>query len=475
MSPFAGLPPRRRELAARSQIRDGHLIHGARVAVFDDDPTGSQCVSGCSVVTDAQDVAEIERGLARVGSTCFVWTNTRSLPPLAASEVNATVARGIWDFSLRTAAPVEIVSRSDSTLRGHVVEEIATLNSVRRQVSGKGYDGVLFVPSYFEAGRCTVGDIHLAQVRKAWTPVAETEFARDATFGYGSSNLRNFLSEKSAGAIDASQVKSVSIEDIRVGGRARVGEILCTAPSGSWFVINATCYEDLDIVALAAMDTIRTGRSLVYRTGPSFVQVIAGLPAEPPLNHRQLWPDGRVGGNGLVVVGSHVGLTTRQIAVAREAGGLDCVELDVDAILGQRRRSNVEHVVRQVAERLRRSDVMLMTSRAPRRDPDPEKSLKIARAVSQGIVDVVRGVRSRSEPGWVVAKGGITSHDVAVGGLGIRRAVVAGQLLPGYVSVLRSADGAGGFLGPYVVFAGNVGDESTLAYVVAMLRGRAHA
>jgi uncharacterized protein YgbK (DUF1537 family) len=78
-----------------------------------------------------------------------------------------------------------------------------------------------------------------------------------------------------------------------------------------------------------------------------------------------------------------------------------------------------------------------------------------------------------AEPAWVVAKGGITSHDVAVRGLGIRRATVLGQLLPGLVSVLQPVEALPQVVGtPYVVFAGNVGDETTLAYVIDLFRGR---
>jgi uncharacterized protein YgbK (DUF1537 family) len=71
----------------------------------------------------------------------------------------------------------------------------------------------------------------------------------------------------------------------------------------------------------------------------------------------------------------------------------------------------------------------------------------------------------------VVAKGGITAHDVAVRGLGLRRAAVAGQLFPGLVSVLRPVEAVAEAVGlPYVVFAGNVGDEDSLAEVIEFMR-----
>ena len=91
---------------------------------------------------------------------------------------------------------MEIVSRSDSTLRGHVLAEVQAIDRARRDVLGAGYDGVLLAPAFFEAGRHTRGDVHYA----GDTPVGETEFARDATFGYSSSNLVDFVAEKGGGA-----------------------------------------------------------------------------------------------------------------------------------------------------------------------------------------------------------------------------------------------------------------------------------
>jgi uncharacterized protein YgbK (DUF1537 family) len=115
---------------------------------------------------------------------------------------------------------------------------------------------------------------------------------------------------------------------------------------------------------------------------------------------------------------------------------------------------------------LGRGDVLLYTSRTRR-----DGGLEFARTVSRAVTDVVRAAL-KTRPGWVIAKGGITSHDVAVHGLGLRRAEVLGQLLPGMISVFRPTDADPDALGmPYVVFAGNVGDEQTLAEIVAKVRG----
>ncbi|HEY9244832.1 MAG TPA: nucleotide-binding domain containing protein, partial [Streptosporangiaceae bacterium] len=118
-------------------------------------------------------------------------------------------------------------------------------------------------------------------------------------------------------------------------------------------------------------------------------------------------------------------------------------------------------------------DVLLYTSRAVATAPGTAGSLAIARTVSAALSGVVRDVLAARRPAWVLAKGGITSHDIATRGLGIRRAVVAGQLFPGLISVFHPADADPAAIGlPYVVFAGNVGDEGTLAQVVDILNGR---
>jgi uncharacterized protein YgbK (DUF1537 family) len=463
---LAAAPPVRQEPGARERIREDHAASGRRIAALDDDPTGSQTVHDVEVVT-VFEAAEYAAGLADPGSTCFVLTNTRSLPEDAAVELTSSVATDLFTLGQTLGAPVEVISRSDSTLRGHVLTEMQAIDAARRRVTGKGFDGVLFVPAFFEAGRFTAGDIHWANVSGVPVPVGASEFARDATFGYTSSNLREFVAEKSDGAITADQVGSISLTDIREGGPDRVAEILGAVTGGAFVVVNATDYADLEIVVLGALQAQELGKSFGYRCGPSFMRAVAGLEPRGPLTAAQIWPNGHPGGHGLVVVGSHVGLTSRQVAKAQQRGGLAESELDVATLLDpDRRDAHVAEVGRQVVEGLATSDVLLFTSRKLLRGGGADDSLAISRTVSTAVVEVVQAARA-AHPAWVVAKGGITSHDVAVRGLGIRRAEVIGQLLPGMVSVFRPIEAAPEAVGtPYVVFGGNVGDDNSLAYVV---------
>ena len=467
---------------------------GLRLGVLDDDPTGSQAVHNVQVVTVLDEKA-YGAALDGPAGTCFVLTNTRSLDEPAAVEMNQRAARGLIAVAERAGVRVQLISRSDSTLRGHVMAEVAALQAVRYSVSGRGFDGVLLVPAFLEAGRVTAGDIHWARLGADLVPVGETEFARDAAFGYRASDLRDFIAEKSGGTIRPGDVASISLADIRLGGPSRVQELLAQVRDGRWVVVNATEYSDLDAVACGVLRAERNGRSFLFRTGPSFVRALLGMGPKAPLRGAQIWPPASpaagggptggptgdpagdpAGGHGLVVVGSHVGQTSRQVAALNARGGVTGVELDVPALI--RGDDVIAPAVRQVAGALGQSDVLLYTSRTVLAGRDPAAGLAIARAVSAALSRVVRDTLAaasspgRAGPAWIVAKGGITSHDVAVSGLGIRRAEVIGQLFPGVISVLRPLEAAPEAIGrPFVVFAGNVGDEETLGEVVGILNG----
>ena len=452
--------------AVRALRAEGRLLLG----VLDDDPTGSQAVHDVQVVT-VEDETAYGAALDGPAGTCFVLTNTRSLDEADAVALNDRVARGLLAAGARRSGRVQLVSRSDSTLRGHVLAEVEALQAASRGAGGAGFDGVLLAPAFLEAGRLTAGDVHWAQLPGGLVPVGDTEFAQDKTFGYASSDLRDFVAEKSNGTIGRDDVLSLSLADIRQGGPERVRDLLSGVRDGRWVVVNATEYSDLDTVALGVLLAEQEGRSFAFRTGPSLVRSLAGMGPKAPLRGRELWgPGGPPAAHGLIVVGSHVGQTSRQVAALRARGGVTAVELNVPALLDG--AEVVPAAAAEVTAALAGSDVLLFTSRTLIPGRDRAGSLAIARTVSAALSRVVSESLAAG-PAWVVAKGGITSHDVAVRGLGIRRAEVAGQLFPGVISVFRPLDAAPTVIGkPYVVFAGNVGDEDTLAQVVAILGGR---
>jgi len=114
-------------------------------------------------------------------------------------------------------------------------------------------------------------------------------------------------------------------------------------------------------------------------------------------------------------------------------------------------------------------DVVIRTSRTLVTGADASDSLVIARTVSAALVGTMREIVALVKPSFVLAKGGITSSDTATDGLAIRRAWSRGTMLPGIVSLWEPVTGPAQGI-PYIVFAGNVGDDRALSAVVDTLR-----
>lgn len=172
-----------------------------------------------------------------------------------------------------------------------------------------------------------------------------------------------------------------------------------------------------------------------------------------------------------MLVGSHVEMTTRQLNEALELDGVIGVELSVARLLrGEEREGEIQRVAAEMNVGLVESEVVVYTSREVTDGGPGLTGFEVGRAVSDALVEVVRRVDGEVPLAFVVAKGGITSSDVGTRGLGVRRAEVAGQMLPGIVSVWVLPEESA-FPGlPYVIFAGNVGGPDSLARVIQILR-----
>jgi uncharacterized protein YgbK (DUF1537 family) len=464
------LPPRRQEPDALRKIHAHNASTRRWIVIIDDDPTGCQAMYDATVLIDPT-TDELARA-AREQRATFVWTNTRSLSEAQAVDVNRTIVRlAIEAAGIAGTRPV-FVSRSDSTLRGHFAAEVSAIADTCWTV-GRPVDGVVFAPAFLEAGRVTAGDIQwVVRADGHAVPAAHTEFARDATFGYREVNLRDWVAARTS--ISPEKITSIPLDALRTPGAATAEKILLSLRDGDITIANAATASDLETLALACQAAERAGRHLLYRTGPSLVRALAGQPPRPALSAVDLAGHG-AGIGGLTVVGSHTALTTRQLEAAARRHPLRVVGLDVDAVLDVKRRATVRCQVADELERaLQRGDAALVTSRAVRAAvDDPRGSLAIARLVSEEVCAVVGQLSADLPLRYVVAKGGITSHEVAVRGLGMRRATVLGQMFPGQVSALRLGPETPRPGMPYVVFPGNVGHDDSLAQVLTTLAGAA--
>ncbi|MBW4640628.1 MAG: four-carbon acid sugar kinase family protein [Gloeocapsa sp. UFS-A4-WI-NPMV-4B04] len=442
-----------------------------KIIVLDDDPTGSQTVHSCLLLT-RWDVDTLRRGLADESPIFFVLTNTRSLPPDQAAAVTREVCH-----NLKPALEAErikdflIVSRSDSTLRGHYPIE----TDVIAEELGP-FDAHFLVPAFFEGGRITRDSVHYLIVDGIPTPVHETEFARDSVFGYTYSYLPDYVAEKTKGRIRAIDVERFLLADIRTGkditGKISTLERLLNLTGNSCAVVDAETQDDLNSFATDVLAAAAQGKRFLFRSAASLLTALAKLPPQPvPAEEMSQYV--REGKPGVIIVGSHVKKTTQQLEQLLQETDIVGIEVDVAQLLDNS-LEQPSKLLTQTLEKVYTSHdagktPVVYTSRQELVFADVQTRLQFGVDVSALLMDIVRGLPT--DIGFLISKGGITSNDVLSTGLALTSARILGQVLAGCSMVLTGADHPQFPNLPIVLFPGNVGDTDALATTYRRLRG----
>ena len=411
----------------------------ARVVVLDDDPTGTQTVSDLPVVL-TPDVATLSALAQSWDGPVWVLTNTRAMPWTDASpfleRVVASV-RAVFGPSAR------LVLRGDSTLRGHVLDEIDALS---------GPDSVaLFVPAFLEQGRVTVDGTHWVTVDGQRVEAARTEYARDPEFGYRSSDLVDWIDEREPGRRGV----GLPLAQLRAGGADALRDLLLALPAGAVAVPDAESLTDLETIGAAWTAAEASGRSVVLRCAASLASVVTGSQVKPV----RLEP---VDGGVLVVCASYTSGASAQLAQLQALGGVTTVEVDIDRALTHHPYPRM--LAGDVSASLRTGAVTVLST--PRVPAVHALSLDAGAKLMDAVIEAVR--RVRGEFAALVTKGGITSARVARDAMQVPIAHVRGQVLPG-VPVWALGFPAATARIDQVVVPGNVGMESTLREVVSQL------
>jgi uncharacterized protein YgbK (DUF1537 family) len=426
------------------------------IVVLDDDPTGTQTVHDVPVLTTWEE--ETLEEMFEAGTPLFyILTNSRAFSEEVAVAISEEIGRRLKYLGDKYERRVLPISRSDSTLRGHYPAEVDALER------GLGISNplVFLVPAFIEGGRITVDGIHYLEQEGVQTPVSETPFAKDPVFGYANSNLTEWVVEKSEGSIHHDEITRISALEL-----AGEGLIHCVAsllaPDIKVAVCDAESYDDLTLIANLIRQVSEQGREVIIRSAASIVKTLGNLEAAPLLDANALLDKENKKG-GLIIVGSFVPLTSRQIAYLMEHSSLP--EFIVGPFASEEINRNYMNLLPiKIEEHIRAGEtVLVFTRRSLQKGATREENIEIGRQYSAMLVDIVS--RIKVIPAFVIAKGGITSSDIATKGLGIRKALVRGQIIPG-VSVWEPGTDSrlSGF--PYVVFPGNVGNDRALYEVV---------
>jgi uncharacterized protein YgbK (DUF1537 family) len=440
-----------------------------KIIVIDDDPTGSQTVHSCLLLTK-WDIKTLKQGLQDEAPLFFILSNTRAMEARDAADVTRTICQNLkkaMEILRRDGHEFNpmVVSRSDSTLRGHYPVE----TDIIAEELGP-FDAHFMVPAFFEGGRITRNSTHYLLVDDEPVAVHKTEFARDSVFGFSTAFLPDYVEEKTRGRIKANEVERFLLDDVRGDCRQRLRNL----SNNVCCVVDAEQQSDLNNFATQLLEVAGEGKRFLFRSAASLLTAFAQLPPQPVAS-KAMAQYVRDHHAGVILVGSHVSKTSQQLAHLLEHTDISPIHVDVkrlsvaDASQWKETAARVEEELLQQVETAHKAgkSVVIYTSREELQFADQATRLTFGQRLSAFLMDIVS--RLPVSIGFLISKGGITSNDVLSTGLNLAVSRVVGQILPG-CSVVRCPANHPRFPNlPVVIFPGNVGDETSITQAYRIL------
>lgn len=438
---LSGLPP---EISddLTPEIHNLLIESKKTIVVLDDESSGTQTLFDVPVITDLSPVT-IREAIDAALPVLFLLTNSRSLNEEQTTELHQNLGEILKEFQ----EDVIIISRSDSSLRGHFPQETNTLRKTLEIPEAP----ILFIPFCAASGCLTLNDTHYIVEGDHATPIHLTRFAKDNAFPFSHSYLPDYLAEKSQDPLD---IQSLSLRDLRSGN---VTSKLDELPDGSTCIVNATSLKDLNVLSLALL---KSNRRFIIRSAASFVQSLAGIPSRPPLEPWQLQDLETNPNGGLIIIGSDTPKANDQLNhLLKNTSALTAIKLSAPDIIHS--TFNLKSTISDVQTAMvSGQNVVLFTSL---RGLDEEDDLTITQSISKALIKIVQGIKER--PSFLVAEGAITSFVIATDALGVQQAQVLGQVIPGVpVWAIGNETLHPGLA--YVVFPNNIGGAEALTLVV---------
>lgn len=439
-----------------------------KIIVLDDDPTGIQTIHDISVYTDWS-YESIRRGFEEKNKVFYILTNSRGFTEEQTSKAHREIGKMITQVAKEQQQKYLIVSRSDSTLRGHYPLETMILKEQCERYFRQTVDGEIICPYFREGGRFTINNIHYVQYGDWLVPAGETEFAKDKTFGYQSSDLTEYIAEKTKGSYKQEEVLTISLQELRAFKINEIANKLIGVTNFGKVVVNAIDACDVKVFCVALYRALAQGKYFLFRTAAGIVKELGAITDKPLLTRQEMVASSSAVG-GIIVVGSHTQKTTSQVEQLKTLAGIRFIEFNSDLVLeAERFEKEIASVVKREEELLSQGvTVVVYTKRKLLTLDNDSRQDALARSVK--ISDAVQSLVGRLNvtPAFVVAKGGITSSDVGTKALKVKRANVLGQIRPG-VPVWQTGEESKFPHIPYVIFPGNVGEQNTLKEVVEIL------
>lgn len=258
-----------------------------KIIVLDDDPTGVQTVHDIYVYTDWT-VESLRKGFAAPEKLFFILTNSRGFTVAETTKAHREIAENTAKVAREFGMDYLIISRGDSTLRGHYPLETDLLREVTEAENGYKMDGDILCPYFREGGRFTLDNVHYVRYGAELVPCGQTEFAKDETFGYHASNLCEYIEEKTGGKVRAGDVTCISLESLRAMDFDGIEAQLLAVHDYGHVIVNAVADCDVKVFAVALYRAMAKGRHFTIRSAAALVKAIGNI-SDQPLLTRKRW------------------------------------------------------------------------------------------------------------------------------------------------------------------------------------------
>ena len=439
-----------------------------RLAVIDDDPAGTQTVSDVTIM-NKWNCKSVLQEFNELNKVLFFNTNHRTLNQKDAQKIIKNTIELIEEISDLLSGNIDILYRFDSTLRGHFK---VIVESHLKQTKNK-LNGILFIPYFFEGRRYTIDNIQYVSEfdsnknQEILIPVSDSEFSKDHNFPYKSSDLINWVSEQLGSNKYIKKIKSISIDDIRIGGPDRIVSILDSLYKDQICIVNAISMSDIEVVAYAILKIKKRNKNFLYITASSFIRALLGQRNKPLLNRKSLGLKSEKG--ALIIVGSYVDKTNQQLKKLLELPNIFPIKINIDNIICENEGLNlvaVNQIANLIDQNLNiKKDVVLYTNRENLKFNNYD-SREIGVKVLECLISIINKVEV--EPNYIICKGSTTADYISKYNFNVSKAIVLGQVAPG-VSVWELGIESSIPSMKFIVFAGNVGDNNLLVEIVENL------
>lgn len=414
----------------------------------------------------------MKKGFMDDNKVFYILTNSRGMTEAETTKIHHEIIDAVAQAAAETGKNYQFISRSDSTLRGHYPLETELLKEGVEK-SGKTVDGEVLFPFFKEGGRFTIDNTHYVKYGDELVPAAQTEFAKDKTFGYTHSSIPEYVEEKTKGAYKAENVTCIALEDLRALNIDKITEQLTNVKDFNKVCVNAIDYCDVKAFCVALYRAMAAGKSFMFRTAAGFVKVVGGVTDIPLLTRKEMVVK-ETDNCGIVVVGSHTAKTTAQLEELLKLENVVPVEFKSSLVLDgdeafynevKRCVAEEEKIIASGKTAVCFTERKLLTVENDTKESALIRSVKISDGVQRLVGDL------SITPAFVIAKGGITSSDVGTKALKVKCANVMGQIKPG-IPVWQTGSESRFPQTPYVIFPGNVGEVTTLREAVEVLNAK---